>query len=160
YPGVPEISAFANGTYTAGPQWYRNFLYTEERARGLDDLEDLASPGVLAWDLAASPAVCLLGSGPAGAATLAAHATADACFSGLRAAEEKRRNAFAGRLHRAADAYLVRRGRGRTIIAGYPWFTDWGRDSFIALPGLCLALDRLDDAQAILREWAGTVSEG
>ena len=44
----------------------------------------------------------------------------------------------------SADAYLVRRGAGRTIIAGYPWFTDWGRDTFIAVRGLCLATGRLE----------------
>ena len=53
-----------------------------------------------------------------------------------------------------------KRGAGRTIIAGYPWFGDWGRDTFIALRGLCLATGRLDDARDILVEWAGAVSEG
>src|SRR5207248_1494614 len=78
----------------------------------------------------------------------------------LRAAERARRDAFPTSLHRAADAYLVRRGAGRTIVAGYPWFTDWGRDTFIALRGLCLATGRLEDARDILIEWAGVVSEG
>ncbi len=63
-------------------------------------------------------------------------------------------------LEMAADQYLVRRGNARTIIAGYPWFTDWGRDTFIALRGLCLATGRLDVAEEILCSWAGTVSEG
>jgi predicted glycogen debranching enzyme len=54
----------------------------------------------------------------------------------------------------------VRRGEGRTIIAGYPWFTDWGRDTFIALRGLCLAGDRLAEAGDILLEWSSAVSEG
>ena len=63
-------------------------------------------------------------------------------------------------LERAADAYLVRRGAGKTIIAGYPWFTDWGRDTFIALRGLCLATGRLTEARDILLEWAGAVSRG
>ena len=48
----------------------------------------------------------------------------------------------------------------KTIIAGYPWFTDWGRDTFIALRGLCLATGRLDDARDILLAWSATVSEG
>jgi predicted glycogen debranching enzyme len=78
----------------------------------------------------------------------------------LRAAEQRRRRRFPTRLHRSADAYLVRRGTGKTIVAGYPWFTDWGRDTFIALRGLCLATGRLEDARAILLEWAGAVSEG
>ncbi len=69
-------------------------------------------------------------------------------------------SAFGSRLDRAADSYLVRRGKGRTIVAGYPWFTDWGRDTFIALRGLCLATGRLAEAGEILREWAGLVSDG
>src|SRR4029079_6339391 len=43
---------------------------------------------------------------------------------------------------------------------GYPWFTDWGRDTFIALRGLCLATGRFADARDILVEWSGAVSEG
>jgi predicted glycogen debranching enzyme len=78
----------------------------------------------------------------------------------LRAAEEERRRRFPSRLEVSGDAYLVRRGSGRTIVAGYPWFTDWGRDTFIALRGLCLATGRLDGARTILLEWTGAVSEG
>ena len=85
---------------------------------------------------------------------------AASAYRGLRRDERARRARFGSRLERAADAYLVRRGGGRTIVAGYPWFTDWGRDTFIALRGLCLATGRLDDARSILLEWAGHVSEG
>ena len=74
--------------------------------------------------------------------------------------ERARRRHLTSRLHRAADAYVTRRGDGMTIMAGYPWFTDWGRDTFIALRGLCLATGRLEVARQILLEWAGTVSEG
>ncbi len=63
-------------------------------------------------------------------------------------------------LDAAADAYLVDGRHGKTIVAGYPWFTDWGRDTFIAMRGLVLALGRLDDARKILLTWSGTVSEG
>jgi predicted glycogen debranching enzyme len=59
-----------------------------------------------------------------------------------------------------ADAYVVRRAAGRTIVAGYPWFTDWGRDTFVALRGLCLATGRLDDARAIMKTWADALSAG
>ena len=84
----------------------------------------------------------------------------DALYRRLRRSERARRGHFASRLERAGDAYLVRRGAGRTIVAGYPWFTDWGRDTFIALRGLCLATGRLAEARSILLEWAGHVSEG
>jgi predicted glycogen debranching enzyme len=151
YPGLPAIVARSNGTYTHGPDWYRSFLYTEERARGLDHVEDLASPGVFRWELGRGEAVWMLAAEgsepPKDVAT-------------LRAVERRRRRCFASRLDRSADAYLVRRGVGQTIVAGYPWFCDWGRDTFIALRGLCLATGRLDDARAILLEWAGVVSDG
>ena len=55
---------------------------------------------------------------------------------------------------------MVARGTGSTIIAGYPWFTDWGRDTFISLPGICLETGRLDVAREILLGWADAVSDG
>ncbi|HWP57068.1 MAG TPA: amylo-alpha-1,6-glucosidase [Candidatus Acidoferrales bacterium] len=160
YDGLPAIASAANARYTPQPDWYRNFLYEEERARGLDCVEDLASPGIFNWDLSRGDAVWLIGtagelhgSSPDGGSTLER-------FRELRAAEEKRRKKFSSPLERAADAYMVRRGEGKTIVAGYPWFTDWGRDTFIALRGLCLATGRLADARDILVQWAGAVSDG
>ncbi len=63
-------------------------------------------------------------------------------------------------LDRAAESYVVRGNLGDTIIAGFPWFADWGRDTFIAMRGLLLARGRHDVAGSILLAWAGTVSEG
>lgn len=157
YPLLPGIIALHNGNYRHEPQWYRNFLYEEEKARGLDHIEDLGSPGTLQFDLAAGPAVCIL------AAEHLHHADLKdpvALAKKLRTAEQKRRQAFPSRLQKSADAYIVRRGEGRTIVAGYPWFTDWGRDTFIAIRGLCLATGRLDVARDILLAWADAVSEG
>ncbi|WP_447975074.1 amylo-alpha-1,6-glucosidase [Nitrospira sp. Kam-Ns4a] len=160
YPGLPGVLVSTNGRYRHQPDWYRNFLYHEERARGLDCIEDLAAPGVFDWDLSRSQAVWLLAAEPPAGVALPDLVPADACFAALRAAEGARRKRFCSRLARAADAYIVRRGAGKTVVAGYPWFTDWGRDTFIALRGLCLATGRLDDARDILVEWAGSVSDG
>jgi len=159
YPGVPGIRLLSNGVYTHDPQWYCNVLYVEERARGLDHVEDLASPGSLQWDLAQGEAIWILS--PAGErSTAALEGSVSAIATRLRDGERRRRRQFPSRLHRAADDYLVRRGSGQTIVAGYPWFTDWGRDTFISLRGLCLATGRLDEARAILLEWAALVSHG
>jgi len=168
YDGLPEVAVYSNAEYRHDPRWYRNFLYQEGRARGLDYIEDLASPGVLAWDLTSSRAVLMLaadtpaaeGPGSGSPVPFEGGERAQACLERLRAAERRRRGRFPTRLHRSADAYIVRRGAGKTIVAGYPWFTDWGRDTFISLRGLCLATGRLDEARAILLEWAGTVSQG
>jgi len=177
YPGVPGIVAGTNGSYDHRPDWYRNFLYAEEQARGLDFVEDLASPGIFTWSLSRGEAFWLLRAdaipdpAPCSSESVTSNATR------WRAAERRRREALRStqapqhdaakpasgpraRLLRAAGDYLVQRGAGRTIIAGYPWFTDWGRDTFIALRGLCLATGRLDEARNILLQWAGAVSEG
>jgi predicted glycogen debranching enzyme len=152
----------SNGEYRHAPDWYRQFLYTAERERGLDDTEDLASPGEFSWPLsgAGEQAVCILRVNPDGSHEALTADEVVTHASDARAAERGRREAFPTLLDRAADAYLVRRGAGRTIVAGYPWFTDWGRDTFIAVRGLCLATGRLADARDILVEWAGAVSEG
>lgn len=159
YDGVPAAAVLSNADYTHEPDWYRNFLYTEERARGLDCTEDLASPGIFRWDLSRGEAIWILAAEAADSAPLSTEETPAACLRRLRGVERRRRK-FPSRLHRAADAYVVRRGDGRTIVAGYPWFCDWGRDTFVALRGLCLAAGRIDEARRILLEWAGAVSEG
>jgi glycogen debranching enzyme len=219
YPGVPAIRVQSDGIYEHQPAWYRQFLYIAERERGLDDLEDLASPGVFAWELSqeSSGVLCLSaegtaldfsplspggrGAGGEGEVTDATSERArNASEDGIRRERQERRSslalrapdgpvpdplirpsatfslqgrreeairaewtrrmAFATPLHRAADAYVVRRGTGRTLIAGYPWFTDWGRDTFISLRGLCLSTRRFELAEEILRSWAPLISEG
>jgi predicted glycogen debranching enzyme len=155
YDGIPPTVVAGNGKYTHEPLWYSNFLYEEERARGLDFSEDLASPGVFRFDLSAADAALLVST--------RAPATSEDPLSlarRLRAAEQRRRASFPARLDRSADDYIVRRGAGKTIVAGYPWFTDWGRDTFIALRGLCLATGRLETAREILLQWSGMISEG
>lgn len=156
YPGVPGVQIHTNAHYEHTPTWYRGFLYDAERERGLDAVEDCAAPGTFHFDLGDGPAVWILEAGDAVPEQTSAALRAET----LRKREETRRTRFPTPLHRAADAYLVRRGRGRTIVAGYPWFTDWGRDTMIALRGLCLATGRLDDARQVLLEWSDAVSEG
>jgi len=158
YHGIPAIAALSNGLYAEQPLWYRDFLYSEERSRGLEHMEDLASPGFFTWDLAAGDAVLLLSC--EGTGGLGAGDGAVALAERWASAETKNRGAFPSRLHRAAEAYVVRRGEGKTVLAGYPWFSDWGRDCFIALRGLCLATGRYGEARDILMAWSGFVSEG
>jgi predicted glycogen debranching enzyme len=162
YGSLPRIVSRTNGRYLHQPVWYRNFLYTEEQARGLDHIEDLASPGRLEWNLADGEAVWLVGAEIDGIDPQGELASRDvvAASTELYASERARQSQFPTPLHSSADAYIVARGTGRTIIAGYPWFTDWGRDTFIALRGLCIAAGRLDVARDILVAWAGQLSEG
>ncbi|MGC3957378.1 MAG: amylo-alpha-1,6-glucosidase [Verrucomicrobiota bacterium] len=160
YSGVPAVVALSNGHYQHEPHWYRNFCYAEEAARGLDDTEDLAAPGVFNFDLASGEAVLMFTTPDSPALSRKRDLSAIKFAAAVRANEELRRAEFPSRLHRAADDYIVNGRHGKTIMAGYPWFTDWGRDTFIALRGLCLATGRLEDARDILIAWANSVSEG
>lgn len=149
HDGVPGLEARAEGgRYEHAPDWYRGFLYEAERERGLDHVEDLLSPGTFVWEDEGEAVLTLRADGdPEGGLDLAG--------------ETRRRDAQAASPGgRAALAYVVEGRAGRTVIAGYPWFTDWGRDSFIALRGLLIATGRLEEAAGILSAWAGTVSEG
>src|SRR5206468_1924375 len=152
--------ALSNGHYQHEPQWYRNFRYAEEAARGLDDTEDLGSPGIFNFDLASGEAALMFTTPDSPALSRKRDLSAVKFAEAIRANEHFRRTEFSSPLHRAAEAYIVNGRHGKTIMAGYPWFTDWGRDTFIALRGLCLATNRLADARDILVAWANSVSEG
>jgi predicted glycogen debranching enzyme len=151
YPAVPAISAVGDGSYRHDPVWYRNFVYAAELARGLDGGEDLASPGIFGWTLNGRGATLVLSMG---------EASPEVDPAWLIEREAKRRAGFTSPLQRAADAYVVQRGQGKTIVAGYPWFTDWGRDTLIALRGFMTLPDGLELARDILLAWASAVSEG
>jgi predicted glycogen debranching enzyme len=163
YDGLPSIAVESNGVYTHAPDWYRNFLYSFEAERGLDATEDLAAPGTFRWTLDGNGAAAVLTLEAAVGGTSVREPSAAEVAARVHAIcehERRRRAALATGQERAAEAYLVRRGRGRTIVAGYPWFTDWGRDTFIAARGLCAAPSRIGVLRDILVEWAGVVSEG
>ena len=158
YASEPEVVCLSTGIFEEQPYWYREFLYTEERDRGLDCVEDLGAPGIFTFDLGRGEAFLVLGT------EAATHGLDGASLieqvASMRSAERTRREADPQPLARAASAYVVQRGEGRTVLAGYPWFTDWGRDTFISLRGLGLATGRLSEARRVLVEWAGSVSHG
>jgi len=157
----PEVTITAPGaTWEAAGDWWRNFEYAEERARGFDFVEDLFTPGVVRRTLAPGESFAVVLS------TLPGAADGDSLLERelARRVELVGRAGFADpvaqRLVLAADQFLVRRGEGWTVIAGYLWFSDWGRDSMIALPGLCLATGRHEEAKGILRSFAAAVDRG
>jgi predicted glycogen debranching enzyme len=154
YLSLPAVVAMTNGIYTHAPVWYRNFIYTAETARGLDDREDLASPGEFEFEISDdSPASIVLRAGD-----MPLHG--DPTYPDRIAATELVLRKSVSPLIRAARMYRATRGRGQTLIAGFPWFTDWGRDTFIAMRGLVLELNDLQLGEDILIAWADTVSQG
>ncbi len=139
--------------------WYRNFEYSIEKERGFDFTEDLFQPCVLRFDLIQTALVV---------ASTEKGNTNDVVDLENSEIERRKnlvkvagyRNAFAKQLVLAADQFIVDRGDGKTILAGYHWFSDWGRDTMIALPGLTLATKRPEIAKSILSEFAKHISEG
>jgi predicted glycogen debranching enzyme len=154
YPDCPKLYlTHGTGDVRVDGSWYRSFEYARERERGLDFQEDLFNPLVIEFDLSKD-----------GCATVTASTEA------LRTKEIDGRNSAAApapsddslvqTLARAADQFIVRRGEQKTVIAGYHWFSDWGRDTMIALPGLTLATGRPEDARRILQAFAASVDRG
>jgi predicted glycogen debranching enzyme len=141
--------------------WYRNFEYAEERARGFDFREDLFNPCSLSFDLHGGETYNLIASTEQHeaheAAEIEEHERARRrVITETRVGDDYRRT-----LYNAAEQFIVRRGNHRSsIVAGYHWFTDWGRDTMISLPGLTLLTGKFDTARQILSAFAEHLSEG
>lgn len=148
--------------------WYYGFDLARERERGLDARDDHIC--------AAHGSITLVqGSGFSIALGAESETPVEPCDDEWEAFAARERDLastfraahaagtdepWIGRLALAADQFIVKRGAGDTIIAGYPWFSDWGRDTMISLPGLTLASDRFDVARSVLRTFARFVDRG
>jgi len=175
YPGLPPLRIqHTGGAFVRDGGWYYRTEYREERERGMDFREDLYRLGTLP-----------LLVGPDDRAWVVASIEARKDFDPpvLEEAERSRRlrneRSFRGggaggagdagaevdpllpRLARAAEAFRVRRADGTpTLIAGYPWFTDWGRDTMISLPGIFLAAGRVDEAREVIAGFLAHLDRG
>ena len=162
YDGLPRMY-FAHNAAEVEEQntWYRNFIYRIEEERGLDSVEDLFNPFALRFALKKGLAAnVILSTTPVKIAEVEA----------LRREELRRRKEIVAsamvdddlvrQLTLAADQFIAKRDDGFTLMAGYPWFTDWGRDTMIALPGLTLFNGRSDVAKGILQTFAKYVDQG
>ncbi|HLX41806.1 MAG TPA: amylo-alpha-1,6-glucosidase [Bryobacteraceae bacterium] len=132
FGALPHLDFHHRGKFEPGANWYYNVEYLEELDRGLDFREDLYSPGVIALDLRPGEWCEIRASiGP---------------VSGESA---------------SSFSFLARRSDGRpTVIAGFPWFTDWGRDTMISLPGLLISKGRLREAREIIEAFLAHMKQG
>ncbi|MEJ8843627.1 amylo-alpha-1,6-glucosidase [Lacibacter sp. H375] len=147
-------------TYQHAPEWFTRSQYSVEQYRGLNFEEDLLSHGVFSVQLQKGDFLGVI---------ISTVDPSDKDAGMLFQEEEKRKLSLLDnntddvtkQLLLAADQFIVKRGDDlKTIIAGYHWFTDWGRDTMIALPGLCLSTGRYNDAKKILSAFAQSVSMG
>ncbi|HOV81384.1 MAG TPA: amylo-alpha-1,6-glucosidase [Methanothrix sp.] len=148
------LSLHSDGAaYTPRETVYYNFEYEKEHQRGLAWREDLLAPGYFEIDLQGDASFAIAAS------------TWRSAMPDWRAELRKEIDRLAGLqahhpLAAAADTFLVKRGAGRSLIAGYHWFDDWGRDAMISLPGLLLSTGRLDQARDVLLTLASTMRDG
>ncbi len=176
-PAAPPFRLLVDGgTFNLGGDWYYNFEHREEAARGLDDRSNLYAPGgfhaTLVPETGTTPSLTLMLTTES--APLLDSAGTFAQAQSRQADVLQRAGAIAAQpvvqqLTLAADQFIVRRSdvpqragveADRTVIAGYHWFNDWGRDTMIALPGLTLTTGRAADAAGILRTFAHYVRDG
>ena len=139
--------------------WYLKFTYPVEEERGLDFEEDLFTPFELTYRLAEGQTAYIVATiekkGAVNPEDLAARERA------RRKEFERERDPARQALLISADSFLARRGKDNlTVLAGFPWFTDWGRDTMIALPGLTLTCGRFDVARKILLTFAQYCDKG
>lgn len=151
YAALPTLEIRHTGTaFNADGNWYHNVEYLGELDRGLDFREDLYSPGSIELSIAPGrPAWVVAG----------AESTAGIDAESLYALRLRR--TFPSRLEAAADVFRATRHDGKlTILAGFPWFTDWGRDTMISLPGLLISRGLLDDARGIMQCFLAHLDQG
>jgi predicted glycogen debranching enzyme len=162
YAGLPTLYlAHDAKQLEEGGGWYRNFEYDAERERGLDFVEDLFNPLVLHFDLSSSrKATVIASTNPRNAANAAQYRQSETSRRRANVMRAPREDEFVKTLTAATDQFIVARGEQKTVIAGYHWFSDWGRDTMIALPGLTLPTKRYDVARSILRTFAQHVDQG
>jgi predicted glycogen debranching enzyme len=151
-------------------QWWFNFTYRCDRERGQDFMEDLFSPGVFKCRIE-SPKMVVVWADLSKEYKPGRFVPPDIEYAVGRLsrhhqaiAAEAKDDKLLGTLFAAADQFIARRKTRdidtTTILAGYPWFADWGRDAFISLPGLLLAANRFEEAKAVLACFAQAASQG
>ena len=144
-----------SGSYYSQPEWSENIPHPLEQSRGQTGTGDAWSPGWFDLPLAKGGLAQLVVTAEdyeLESSVLEAN-KAEAALDAAASQRESSENAFGAALERSARAFVVRRGVGKTVIAGYPWFLDWGRDTFICARGL-LAAGMFEEIQQILETFA------
>jgi len=153
YPGYTDLflQVSKENEYTHVPDWYYNIEYQEEQERGYDYLEDLFVPGFMEFNIRKGESVWF----SAGTTEIPPVSISRLYNAELR--KRMPRDNFEHCLINAAQQFIVKRGRETGIIAGYPWFGQWGRDTFISLPGLTLTTGNHKTCKAVLDRMVATL---
>lgn len=139
--------------YQHQPEWHYNFEYEEEIKRGYDGHEDLLNPGRLLFEIKNKEIYISIGTEPMDPNKM------EEIFN-VELKKRTKRSSYFNCLVNAAEQFIVKRGGKTQIIAGYPWFGRWGRDTFIALPGLTLALNKPELFKEIMDDMLTEMKDG
>lgn len=131
------------------PNWYYNFDYPRERERGMEFREDLFTPGTYTAELAPGESISLVVTDNENATKWDDWELPKRTLIPLGAQLEK-----------AAKMFIARTPARNSILAGYPWFSDWGRDTMIALPGICLSTSQFELARKIITDYLKHLKNG
>jgi predicted glycogen debranching enzyme len=159
----PLVLTATRGEFLPEPDWYYGLSYAVERERGEPDREDHFRPGQFRVECPAGEetvfhVTATVENGPWPDPALVYPAERER-LAGL-VSRPGLSGGFVSRLVTAADAFVVNRRSTATLVAGYPWFTDWGRDAMVSLPGLTLVTGRFTAAREILGTFARQVKDG
>jgi predicted glycogen debranching enzyme len=161
YQGCPELFIVVpNAEFTEGRAWYYNLEYSIEQQRGMDFREDLYTHGTFSVELKKGDKLGIIISTEDPSGKDAFELFQIETERRLALVEKFPFNQSMRSLALAADQFIVKRGEHNTIIAGYHWFADWGRDTMISLPGLCLVTGRHEEAKQIILQFSEYISEG
>lgn len=163
-PYGPETSFYIKTrrlTFESRPLWYYNFLYKAEQERGQDCTEDLFSPGLLTIDIEPGESIELIIGVLPPAELSSTRLISKELKHRLALLKDRAVDDFSTILLQAAEQFTVRENHTKTtIIAGYHWFTSWGRDTMISLPGLCLVVGKFTQAREILLSFSAHMVQG
>ncbi|MCW3071081.1 MAG: glycogen debranching protein [Bacteroidetes bacterium] len=151
------------GTFVEGRTWNENLEYHVDRERGHDFREDVYSTGYMSCMMSPGAKVFLMFSTDENVMDASPeHLKADELNRLESLVPEEVSSPFLADLLVAGDQFIVQRRStgGYSIIAGYHWFTDWGRDSMIALRGLCIATGKREVAASVIRTFLDYLQEG
>jgi predicted glycogen debranching enzyme len=147
--------------YEHTPRWFNHFQYPVEQYRGLDCQEDLFNHGTFTVELKQGDSIGIIISTENVSGRNAHELLSKEGVRRKLLVSHQPDDEIVQQLVLAADQFIVKRNENlKTVIAGYHWFTDWGRDTMISLPGLCLSTGRYEDAKKILAAFAESVSMG
>jgi len=153
-----QLRVFADvGVYHPQPEWCENIPHPVEQSRGQTGSGDAYSPGWFELPLAKGANVTLVATAESG--EMAECRPPDRHEAESKHAVPEAGVPFVAQLERAAKQFVVRRSEGRTVIAGYPWFLDWGRDSLICARGL-LAAGMVEEVKQLLLTFAQFEKDG